>query len=118
MVAPCVGIIAHDLKFYEQYDTLFPERADRFKTAFADEERAKEVAFRSGTLEGAYLILAARALGLDAGPLSGFDNAGVAAAFFAGTSWRSNFICALGHGVDEPFPRLPRLAFEEACQIL
>jgi 3-hydroxypropanoate dehydrogenase len=74
---------------------------------------------RNGTLQGAYLMLAARMLGLDCGPMSGFDNAGVDAEFFAGTQIKSNFLCNLGYGSDENvFPRSPRLGFEEACQIV
>ena len=76
-------------------------------------------AFRNSSLDGAYFIIACRALGLDTGPMSGFDNAGVDKEFFAGTTIRSNFICAIGHG--DPagiFPRNPRLSFEEACQIV
>ena len=80
---------------------------------------AQETAFRNGTLQGAYLILAARALGLDAGPMSGFDNAKVDAEFFAGTSVKSNFICSLGYGDPaKVFKRLPRFSFDEACRIL
>ena len=78
---------------------------------------AEATAFRNATLQGGYLIMAARAMGLDVGPMSGFDSAGVDAAFFAGASVKSNFLCSLGHGADESFPRLPRLSFEEACRI-
>lgn len=117
MAAPAIVIIAHDLAFAEQLPMLFPHNPDA-KHWFADEKLAEVTAFRNGTLQGAYLILAARALGLDAGPMSGFDNAGVDREFFAGTTIRSNFICALGHGADTPFPRSPRLSFEQACQIL
>jgi nitroreductase len=86
---------------------------------YGDPAMAQETAFRNGSLQGAYLILAARALGLDCGPMSGFDAKGVDAEFFAGTSWRSNFVCNIGYGSDENlFERLPRLAFEEACRIL
>jgi 3-hydroxypropanoate dehydrogenase len=82
------------------------------------EELIKSTAFRNSSLQGAYLIIAARALGLDCGPMSGFDNAKVDAAFFDGTSWRSNFLCNLGFGdPTKLFPRLPRLEFEEACKI-
>jgi 3-hydroxypropanoate dehydrogenase len=117
LAAPAIVIIGHDLKFAEQLPKLFPHNPDA-KDWFGDPKLAEVTAFRNGTLQGAYLILAARALGLDAGPMSGFDNAGVDQEFFAGTTVRSNFICALGHGVDTPFPRGPRLSFEEACQIL
>jgi 3-hydroxypropanoate dehydrogenase len=118
MTAPCVVIIGYDLDFYEKFDVLFPARAEGLKTRFAASPDNATLGLRNSSLEGAYLILAARSLGLDAGPMSGFDNAGVDAEFFAGTSIKSNFICALGHGADEPFPRLPRLDFEDACQIL
>jgi 3-hydroxypropanoate dehydrogenase len=117
LAAPAIVIIGHDLKFAEQLPKLFPHNPGA-KDWFAEPKLAEVTAFRNGTLQGAYLILAARALGLDAGPMSGFDNAGVDQEFFAGTNIRSNFICALGHGADTPFPRSPRLSFEEACQIL
>jgi len=115
--APCIAIIGHDLAFAEKAPELFPH-APGVKDWFANPAVAELTAFRNGTLQGAYLILAARALGLDAGPMSGFDNAGVDAAFFAGTTIKSNFVCALGHGADESFPRLPRLPFDTACQIV
>jgi nitroreductase len=85
------------------------------KAWFADPAAAEVTAFRNGCLQGAYLMIAARALGLDCGPMSGFDNDAVDAAFFAGTRIRSNFICGLGYGSDERlFPRQPRLSFDEA----
>jgi 3-hydroxypropanoate dehydrogenase len=118
MKAPVVAIIGYDLGFPEKLIKLFPH-APGAKDWFGDEAVLQQTAFRNGSLQGAYLIIAARALGLDAGPMSGFDNAGVDAEFFAGTSIKSNFIVALGHGTDENlFPRLPRLAFEEANTIL
>jgi len=116
LAAPVTVIIGHDLAFYEKFDTLFPARADMMKAMFSAPPAAEITAFRNGTLQGAYLILAARALGLDTGPMSGFDNAAVDEAFFAGTAIKSNFICCLGYGNDENlFPRNPRLSFEEAC---
>ena len=115
--APAIVIIAHDLAFADKAAELFPINPG-VGAWFADPAVAELTAVRNGSLQGAYLILAARALGLDAGPMSGFNNAGVDAAFFAGTTLRSNFICALGHGADESFPRLPRLAFDTACQIV
>jgi 3-hydroxypropanoate dehydrogenase len=118
MTAPCVVIIGYDLEFYEKFDVLFPARAEALKPRFAASPDNETLGLRNSSLEGAYLILAARAMGLDAGPMSGFDNAAVDAEFFAGTAIKSNFVCALGHGADESFPRLPRLAFEDACQIL
>ena len=79
----------------------------------------ESTAFRNGTLQGAYFIIATRSLGLDCGPMSGFDNAKVDAAFFQGTSWKSNFVCNLGHGDSGKLhPRAPRLEFNEACKIL
>lgn len=115
--APCIVIIGHDLRFADRAAELFPHNPG-VGAWFSAPEVAELTALRNGSLQGAYLILAARALGLDVGPMSGFNNTGVDEAFFAGTMIRSNFICALGHGVDESFPRLPRLAFEDACQIV
>jgi len=117
VAAPAIAIVAYDLDFAEKIPQLFPQNPGA-KAWFADPVMAQTTAFRSGTLQGAYLIVAARAMGLDAGPMSGFDNAGVDQEFFAGTNIRSNFICTLGHGVDESFPRLPRLPFDEACRIV
>jgi len=115
IAAPVTVIVAHDLDFAEQLPQLFPARGEAMKPMFKNSPMAEPMAFRNGTLQGAYLILAARALGLDAGPMSGFNNAGVDEAFFAGTSIKSNFICCLGYGSDEAlFPRNPRLAFDEA----
>ena len=116
--APAIVIIGHDLAFQDKVPELFPHNPGAASWFPKGSAVAQTTAFRNGTLQGAYLMLAARALGLDCGPMSGFDNAGVDAAFFAGTEIKSNFICALGHGVDTPFPRLPRLAFEDACSIV
>jgi 3-hydroxypropanoate dehydrogenase len=119
MAAPVTAIIAYDLAFYDKLPFLFPHNPDA-KSWFdskpiADLER---ICLRNGSLQGAYLIIAARALGLDCGPMSGFDNAKVDAAFFAGTTLRSNFLCNLGYGDDSVlFPRSPRLPFEEAARI-
>jgi 3-hydroxypropanoate dehydrogenase len=89
------------------------------KAHFTDPVAVETGALRNSSLQGAYLMIAARALGLDCGPMSGFDNAGVDAAFFAGSRIKSNFICSIGHGTDENlFPRLPRLTFDEACKIV
>ncbi len=112
-------IIAHDLEFYENLPELFPNSPDA-KTWFNwSAEHAEKNAFRNGSLQGAYLMLAARALGLDCGPMSGFNNEAVDEEFFAGTSWRSNFICAMGHGDRSHLhPRNPRLSFDEACRLL
>jgi len=118
LTAPVVAVVAYDLAFAEQAPRLFPH-APGVKDWFGDPAVAQETAFRNGSLQGAYLIMAARALGLDCGPMSGFDAKGVDAEFFAGTTWRSNFVCNLGYGSDENlFERLPRLSFEEACRVL
>jgi 3-hydroxypropanoate dehydrogenase len=116
LAAPLTVIIGYDLDFGEHMPKLFPARGEAMKAMFASSpEMAETVAFRNGSLQGAYLILAARALGLDCGPMSGFDNATVDREFFAGTRVRSNFICSLGYGTDEKlFPRNPRLTFDEA----
>lgn len=114
MAAPVTVIIANDTAFYEHLGTLFPH-VDA-KPWFPPGPVAEITAMRNGTLQGAYLMLAARALGLDCGPMSGFKNDVVDQAFFAGTTWKSNFLCNLGYG--DPaglFARLPRLPFETAC---
>ena len=118
LAAPVTVIVAHDLGFYEKLPYLFPH-ADAKSWFEGNEENTRATAFRNGSLQGAYLILAARALGLDTGPMSGFDNAKVDAAFFAGTRVKSNFLVNLGRGdASQLFPRSPRLAFDEAAQIL
>ena len=118
MAAPVTAIVAHDPGFFEQLPRLFPH-ADARSWFAGNEALANETAFRNGTLQGAYLILAARALGLDAGPMSGFDKAVVDAAFLSVRGWKSNFLVNLGHG-DEAglFPRSSRLDFAEACELL
>ena len=115
MNAPATGIIGYDLEFYAH-----PPQGQGLLAGFADKpEAALAYCARNGSLQGAYCILAARALGLDAGPMSGFNNAGVDGAFFAGTSVRSNFLCNVGYGDPAALrPRGPRFAFEEAAQIL
>ena len=118
MAAPCTVIIGQDMAFYEKLPQLFPPKPDASLMFSGNRALADVTAFRNSSLQGGYLIMAARGMGLDAGPMSGFDNAAVDAEFFAGTSVKSNFICALGHGTDESFPRLPRLSFEEACEIV
>ena len=116
--APVNVIIGQDIEFHEQLPKLFPH-APGAKDWFADEAGRRESAFRNASLQGGYFLLAARALGLDVGPMSGFDPEGVKAEFFAGTTVEPNFIVNLGYGTDENlFPRSPRLAFEEAAQIL
>jgi 3-hydroxypropanoate dehydrogenase len=118
MQAPATVIIGYDLDFAEQVPRLFPHNPGA-KDWFKDAAFAETSAFRNGTLQGAYLMLAARALGLDCGPMSGFTNAGVDAAFFAGTRVKSNFICSIGRGTDENlFARSPRLTFDEANRIV
>jgi 3-hydroxypropanoate dehydrogenase len=117
MAAPVTVIVAHDLAFYEQLSTLFPHTDAR--SWFAGNDAViQSTAFRNGSLQGAYLMMAARALGLDCGPMSGFDNAKVDAAFFAGTSVKSNFLINLGYGdATTVHPRNPRLAFADACRV-
>jgi len=116
--APATVIIGYDLDFPETLDKLFPH-APGAKNWFGDPVAKEQGAFRNSSLQGGYFILAARALGLDVGAMSGFDNAGVDAAFFAGTNIKSNFIASIGYGTDEGlFPRSPRLDFEEAASIV
>jgi 3-hydroxypropanoate dehydrogenase len=116
--APVTVIIGMDEKFPEKLATLFPHMPGA-AAKFNDAALIQTTMMRNASLQGAYLILAARALGLDCGPMSGFDNAKVDATFFAATSTKANFLCALGTGTTELlFPRLPRLAFDEACKII
>jgi 3-hydroxypropanoate dehydrogenase len=116
--APVTVIIGMDEKFPEKLAILFPHMPGA-AAKFTDAALIQSTMMRNASLQGAYLMLAARALGLDCGPMSGFDNAKVDAAFFAGTSIKSNFLCALGTGTTELlFPRLPRLGFDEACKIV
>jgi 3-hydroxypropanoate dehydrogenase len=119
MTAPAVAIIGYNLDFPETLSILKPY-APNAKNYYAGKPAlVQEDAFRNGTLQGAYLILAARALGLDCGPMGGFDRAGVDKEFFAGTAIKSNFLCALGHGNPAALhPRAPRLSFDQACKIL
>jgi 3-hydroxypropanoate dehydrogenase len=115
--APVTVIVGMDEKFYDRLPELFPHNPDA-RNWFLEPAVAHATAFRNSSLQGAYLILAARSLGLDCGPMSGFDPAKVDAAFFAGTTIRSNFICSLGHGEHERLhARSPRLPFEDACRI-
>ncbi len=118
LAAPVVCIVAHDPKFFEDLPRLYPHGDARSWFA-GNDELAATTAFRNGTLQGAYLIMAARALGLDCGPMSGFDNGKVDSEFLIATGWRSNFLVALGHA--DPAaqgPRDPRLGFDEACRLL
>jgi 3-hydroxypropanoate dehydrogenase len=119
MVAPVTAIIGMNVHFFEELPRLFPF-ADA-KAWFKDlpENILEYMALRNSSLQGAYFMLAARAVGLDCGPMSGFDNAKVDAAFFAGTTVKSNFICNLGYGdATKLHPRAPRLTFDEACKVV
>ncbi|MFN3310528.1 MAG: malonic semialdehyde reductase [Thermomonas sp.] len=119
MAAPVVAIVGYDLRFFDKLPVLFPHTDAKAWFEHRDDANLAWVAMRSSALQTAYLILAARALGLDCGPMSGFDNAKVDAAFFAGTSIRSNILVNIGHGDPASlFPRSPRLPFDEACQIV
>lgn len=118
MAAPVCAIIAHDTEFYEHLPRLFPH-TDARSWFVGKDAKIAETAFRNGTLQGAYLILAARALGLDCGPMSGFDPAGVDKEFFAGTTVRSNFLCNLGYGnPDGLMERSPRFDFSDIATIV
>lgn len=119
LAAPVTVIVGMDLAFYEKLPELFPHDPTARSWFEGKPDHIRETALRNSSLQGAYLIMAARAVGLDTGPMSGFDKAKVDAAFFAGTTVEANFICSIGHGTTERlFPRLPRLSFEEACEIL
>lgn len=118
MAAPVCAIIAWDPAFYDQLPQLFPH-ADARPWFTGSEEIAHETAFRNGTLMGGYLMLAARALGLDVGPMSGFDPKLVEDTFLAERGWKANFLCNIGYGdPSKVFDRLPRLDFDEACAIV
>jgi 3-hydroxypropanoate dehydrogenase len=116
--APVIAIIAGDTRFYEQMPKLFPSRD--FMLVFADNDAVSaDTLARNVPLQGAYMMIAARALGLDCGPMSGFDAAKLNAEFFPDGQWQANFICTLGYGREESLhPRNPRLDFEEACRIV
>jgi 3-hydroxypropanoate dehydrogenase len=119
MAAPVTAIIGMDIRFYEKLPKLFPHMD--VKSYFKDlpENVLEYIALRNSSLQGAYFLLAARALGLDCGPMSGFDNAKVDAEFFTGTTVKSNFLCNLGYGdARKLYPRSPRLDFEEACKLV
>lgn len=118
MSAPITAIIAHDMEFYEELPKLFPH-TDARSWFVGKPQKIEDTAFRNGTLQGGYFILAARSLGLDCGPMSGFNNAKVDKEFFADSSFRSNFLINLGYG--EPgklYARSPRLDFADACKVL
>jgi 3-hydroxypropanoate dehydrogenase len=119
MAAPVTVIVAYDPKFYERLPFLFPHNPDATSWFTSNESLAATTAFRNGTLQGAYLMLAARALGFDTGGMSGFDNAKVDAEFLSARGWRSNFLVNLGKGDHSGvFARSPRLPFDEACVLL
>jgi 3-hydroxypropanoate dehydrogenase len=118
MAAPVTVIIAWDTEFHEKLPKLFPQK-DMRAMFLGNPSLREATAFRNGSLQGAYFILAARALGLDCGPMSGFDAAKLDAEFFPDGKWKSNFLCNLGYGdATRLYPRNPRLSFEEACLIL
>jgi len=118
MEAPVTAIIGSDQTFYEKLPKLFPH-ADARSWFVGNQAMIEATAFRNSSLQGAYLLMAARSLGLDCGPMSGYDQAGVDAAFFAGTPIKSNFLINIGYGdaSRNMFPRSPRLTFDEACTI-
>jgi 3-hydroxypropanoate dehydrogenase len=119
MAAPVTAIIAMDIHFFEKLPKLYPHADARAWFKDLPENVLEYVALRNSSLQGAYFILAARSQGLDCGPMSGFNNAKVDEAFFAGTTVKSNFLCNLGYGdASKLHPRSPRLSFDEACKIL
>lgn len=119
MTAPVTAILGMDIHFYDKLPRLFPHVDAKAWFKDLPENVLEYIALRNSSLQGAYFMLAARALGLDCGPMSGFDNAKVDAAFFAGTSVKSNFLCSLGYGDQSKLhPRSPRLTFEEACKLV
>lgn len=119
MNAPVTAIVAYDLEFYEQMPKLMPGVDVRSRLMTRPPEVLAKMAEQSGTMQGGYLILAARALGLDCGPIGGFDTDAVNEAFMAGTAWKSNFLLNLGYADHAQLvPRRPRLDFEEACWIV
>lgn len=118
MTAPVVAIIGMDMAFYEKLSFLFPH-TDAKSWFVGKADKIHETAFRNSSLQGAYLMLAARSLGLDCGPMSGFDKTKLEATFFPEGNVKANFICAIGYGSeDKLYPRGPRLSFEDACQVV
>lgn len=116
--APVTAIIGMDMEFYEKLPQLFPH-ADARAWFVGNQPSIDATAFRNSSLQGAYFMMAARAIGLDCGPMSGFDEAKLNAAFFAGTTVKVNFVCSIGYGdVTKLFGRSPRLSFDEACKVL
>jgi 3-hydroxypropanoate dehydrogenase len=119
MAAPVCAIIGYDMRFYDHLPKLFPHTDAKSWFEGKPEAETEQTALRNGSLQGAYLIIAARALGLDTGPMSGFDNAGVDREFFSGTTIKSNFLCNLGYGDGSVLrPRSPRFAFDEMAKIV
>ena len=121
MAAPVTAIIAYDTQFYELLPQLFPHNPNARGVFAGDDKKAhvETTAFRNGSMQGGYFIIAARAIGLGCGPMSGFNNAKVDAEFFAGSAIKSNFLCNLGYGDPaKVMPRNPRLAFDQACKLL
>ncbi len=119
LAAPVTAILAMDLEFYEKLPRLFPHNQAARSWFVGRPDHIRETAMRNSSLQGAYFIIAARSLGLDCGPMSGFDAAMVNAAFLADTRWVVNFVCSLGHGDGTGlFPRSPRLEFDEACRFV
>ena len=119
LTAPVVAIVAHDLEFHTHLPEVFPHNPAAQSLFAGNEALIQGTAFRNGTLQGAYFMLALRAVGLDVGPMSGFNPAVVDAEFFAGTSWRANFLCGIGRGdPTKTYPRSPRLQFDQVARFL
>lgn len=119
MTAPLTAIIAHDMQFYDQMPKLFPHEPTARSWFAGKEEKIKVVAMRNSSLQAAYLMLAARALGLNCGPMGGFNAEGINKEFFADGQYKVNFLCNIGYGdASALFPRSPRLDFDEACEII
>lgn len=119
MAAPATAILANDTEFYDHMPRMFSHDKGARDMFAGNEKLARVTAMRNGTLQGAYFIMACRALGLDCGPMSGFNNAEVDAAFLEGTTYKSNFLCNIGYGDPEGlYPRGPRFDFDEACRIV
>ncbi len=118
MSAPVTAVIAHDMRFYEKLPKLFPH-TDAKSWFEGNDSFIRETAFRNGSLQGGYFILAARGLGLDCGPMSGFDAEGTKREFFPDKPYEVNFLCNIGYGSPENlYPRSPRFEFDEVCEII
>jgi 3-hydroxypropanoate dehydrogenase len=117
--APVCAIIAYDMEFYKRFPELFPHDPGKMQMFIDNPKRCADDAFRNGTLQGAYFMIAARALGFDVGAISGFFNDIVDEEFFKGTSLRSNFLCNIGYGKEESvWQKLPRPAFDTICEVI